>query len=228
MAILFNIRHETGDLTEYTTHNSDGDDLTVATAAALAGTIYGLAVAVEDTGALYGSKTFTAPAAQMRLRLYFDPNSFALTSGQSNAFLRIGMSSPPNHVANLSLYSDGTNYEIRAGIFNDAGSLTSGSRYDITDAPHYIEFLLTRAATDISADGSIALYIDGALQGTVGSIDNYDVFAAMTFLRVGACLYGTQGSGTFYIDEILANNDGSAIGPIINLAVWRAGAGEGA
>ena len=73
---LATLTHDTGDLTEYTSTVIDGGDLSVTTAAALAGTSHGLQVVIDDSTAIYGQKDFSA-SALIRFRFYIDPNSLS-------------------------------------------------------------------------------------------------------------------------------------------------------
>src|SRR3990167_10886063 len=57
-------------------------------------------------------------------------------------------------------------------------------------------------------------WVDGVDQGTLTGLDNYNLMADLSFLfRVGATTGIDAGtSGTFYLDELVANDDGSVIG----------------
>ena len=85
----------------------------------------------------------------------------------------------------------------------------------ITDAPHWIETHIERATSDVASDGRARWWLDGTLIRTDDHIDNYDVFGNITDVRIGAVMGIDAGtSGTFYLDEFRANNDGNRIGPV--------------
>jgi acetyltransferase-like isoleucine patch superfamily enzyme len=97
--------------------------------------------------------------------------------------------------------------------FADATNLTVGS--------HWIEGFIQRETRDGSNDGVISLWIDDVLQGTNTTLDNYTRFGQYpkywNFGFIGTNTFTTT-SGTLYLDEFQANNDGSYIGPIPNFS----------
>lgn len=214
MTTIIDIDHETGDLTQYTSTVTDSGDLSVAAGAALAGTGYGLSLVLDDNVAIYGAKALVAgdTSGKLRWRFYIDPNG--LTMANNDVFINTNAygTSVAVAVANL-LYTTVGGYQIRVDIYNDAGALTSAN-YAITDAPHYVEIYLIRATNSTSSDGSIQTWIDGASQGTISNIDNYDRFADFKTVYFGASGVDTGTRGVFYLDELIVNNDGSEIGPV--------------
>lgn len=211
MAQLLNIRHEAGDLAEYT--GSSGSP-TAATAAALCGTVYGLSVALS--GDKYAYKTVSATST-IRIRVYFDLNG---ATGSFN-FLKLREASTDPFL----LYMESG--DLYFYIENDSGAWQTAVSTTITDAPHCIE-IYCKAATSAGANNGIAqLWIDNVYIGGLTNIDNDTRANAMVTVLVGALDRDTA-SGTIYIDELLANNDGDPIGPVLNGAIWRAGGGEGA
>jgi hypothetical protein len=61
------------------------------------------------------------------------------------------------------------------------------------------------------------MWVDGTLAKTVSSLDNYHLFATINGIRMGMVEAGTMGgtSGTYYLDELMANDDGSEIGQVV-------------
>jgi len=104
------------------------------------------------------------------------------------------------------------------GYGTDTGTSFSGYK-DITDAPHYVEIHYVRATDVGSSDGTCQWWIDGVSQDTFTNLDNYDVFAQLQHLQMGL-IYGTLtgASGTYYLDELVVNDDGSEIGPLATTA----------
>jgi hypothetical protein len=214
---LFSITHEAGNLNDYEVQNTDSGNLSVSASAGMGGSSYGIAVHyasntttknVQKGLGLFGESVF-------RFRFYYDPNSITLasttqqivcTSSNATAFSGI-------HMVNIvHLYSSG-NFRLRLGTFNDSNGYSNGSQIIITDAPHYVEVEVTRASSSVAADGQCRMWIDGSLESTVSSIDNYDLFVYSDVLQIGAVTGGSSSnSGTFYLDEIEANVDGTEIG----------------
>jgi len=214
MSVIVNIRLET-DLSEFTSTVTDSGDLYWAAAAALAGTAGGMAMLLDDTTGIYGQVTIAALSAvdDFRARFYVDPNT--LTMGASEAFRIFSASqnggSRTPLVINLKM--DG-GYRIVIDALNDDLTGALANSYAITDAPHYVEVYVKRAATDSSADGTVEIWIDGVSKGSATGKDIYNLWYDYTLnVRLGA-IYGIDAgtSGTFYLDELIVNDDGGLIG----------------
>jgi hypothetical protein len=205
--VVIDIDHEAGNLAEWDATTTDGGDMSCTAAAALAGTNYGAQFHVDDTNAIYGSAWLASAKSRFRTRLYVDPNGLTMASG--NEF---NLNQGNNWQYTVSLnYSGG--YRIRAMILDDGWDSHLTSYYSISDAPHYIEIDWTRASGAGANNGSLSLWIDGALRETVSGIDNdtwtlqYIYYGAPDGIDAGT-------SGDFYMDQIVANDDGSEIGPV--------------
>lgn len=226
MTVVIDIDHETGDLSQYTSTATDSGDLSVSDTAALAGTGYGLSCLIDDTTVIYGQKDLGSPntAGKVRARCYIDPNTLTMANTNDIAFLLI-RSATTTRISVWLRYATVGGYQIYAVGTGDAGSQTS-SNYNITDAPHYVEVYMTRAANSTSADGTFTLWVDGVEKFTV-TYDNYDAFPSFQVVRMGAAADIDAGtSGTFYLDELIVNDDGSEIGPVTGAtfqAAWARG-----
>lgn len=209
---LFVIDHSTGDLTQWS--GSSGADISCSADAGMGGDTNGLKIVYDDTTADYVWKTVSPSSTRgvIRGRIYFDPNS--LTMGSSDNF-RFGTvyNSGSSGIALLDITRSSGNYTILYGAYTDAPAVVWTSPYTITDAPHYIEFQLTRASSAVAADGTASLWIDGTLKQTVTGIDNYDRFNNFSWIQFGANsgLDATT-SGTFYIAHVQLNDSGLEIG----------------
>ncbi len=88
---------------------------------------------------------------------------------------------------------------------NDVGgSSSNGSVGDIftVDRMHYLVIRLKRAATDVSADGGIELYVDGQRVAGRLDVDNYDLLNdPISEIRLGAAA-GSASGFRLYFDEI--------------------------
>ena len=211
MAVIFDIDHEAGNLSEYNSTVTDSGDLSAHADAALAGTGYGLNCLIDGTGSIYGQLTLSSTYTDFRFRFYFDPNS--LTMGQYEAFhvAFIYTSASPWSVARIAYTATG---ELVFEPFNDPGNL-SPNYAAITDAPHYIEVYGHRAATNVSADGTYEWWVDGVSKSIWTGVDNYDLFAMFQLFRIGAVNGVDAGtSGTIYLDELVIRDDSTEIGPV--------------
>ena len=119
-------------------------------------------------------------------------------------------------LAVLYLAKNSGNYQLAQGIRLDSFAYSYGGYYTITDAPHYIEMYLIRSTGAGDSNGSLQLWVDGVSKETLTGKDNYDIFTDVGQVRMGAILGVDAGtSGTFYLDELVVNDDGGAIGPYI-------------
>jgi len=213
MSVIVNITHEIGDLSEYTSTVTDGGDLSVESAAALVGT-KGLQCVIDDTTAIYGAKTgLNNTSGKARARFYFNPKTLAMGSGEKLLLLVLA-NAAVNAAAMVWVIYASSAYKIYAQLITDVPTAISTANYTITDALHYIEIYLQRAATNVSSDGSLQLWIDGVDKETITDRDNYDKFAQLaqtSFGSVAAAGAGT--SGTFFLDDLVVNDDGGEIGP---------------
>lgn len=213
MTVIIDYNFEDGTLNEFGSTVTDSGDLSAQAAAALAGTSYGMQAVVDDATNIYGLTIgINNTSGKMRLRFYFDPNS--LTMGSAELFtLYYARSAVPNTFMQVQLRWSGSVYQIIATITNDAASSTPTTAINITDAPHYVEVYLQRASSDVASDGRIDVWVDGAGQQSVTGVDNYDRFNNFNQFLFGATVGLDAGtSGTFFLDELVINDDGSLIG----------------
>jgi hypothetical protein len=214
MGVIIDIDHEAGNTSEYSSLTDPGGKITVTSGAALAGSNYGLAVAMDGSSGYYARAVITAnTTGVLRGRFYIDPNSLTIPSSDQFTLVTLYNNSGQSLVMVNLLWNSSNGFRMRAGMVDDSGGNNFTAQNTITDAPHYVEFKLVRASGSASSDGSLEFYIDGVLKETVSGIDNYDRFANFAELRVGAVSGVDAGtSGTFYLDEFIVNDDGSVIG----------------
>lgn len=211
---LFNIQHETADLSEYDATVTDGGNLSVTADAALRGSNFGLSCLIDSTGAIHGEKDISTPVDALQLRFYVDPNTLTMTDLDTLNIL--GLRTVGGAVAQIlfmQLRINSGNYQIRTRTFNDAGTGVNGTYKTITDAEHWVEVELKRAATNVSSDGTVKIWVDGVLESTTSSIDNFDLWAFINAVRLGVVNNSPAGtSGTFYLDELVVRGDNQQIG----------------
>jgi len=211
MPEIFNINHETGDLSQYNSTVTDSGDLSVTEAAALAGT-YGMQVQINDIGGIYGHKDFAQlTSAVYRYRIYIDPNDLEIASGDSFRVAIVYDGGADR--SQITLKHDGSNYQVRANVIDDSSNWNNTSYYDITNEAHYIEVLVEYASGAGENDGRLTLWIDGAQQEQKGNLDVYSVTKPQD-ARLGAVAgLDASTSGTLYLDEFVLRDDDTEIGP---------------
>ncbi len=208
---LATIRHEVGNLTEYTTTVTNGGRLTAAEAAALASSVYGMNCLIENTTVMYGAKTVTAVPGKARVRFYLDPNTLTMAANAEIGLLTIRNTATLSAGGIYLNYSGG--YRLRAFLIDDSGSQRYTSSFTITDGPHYVEIYWQRATDAVAANGLVTLWIDGALQGSSSPFDNYDRFDVLAAVRLGIVEFKTgTPTGTVFLDEMVINDTGNEIG----------------
>jgi hypothetical protein len=213
MSILFNVTHEDGTLGEYDATITDGGDLSVTRAARLANTSYGLSCLIDDTTSIYGTINQTDPASgTIRWRFHVDPNAISMNNNTDFAIVGATLSASPWLLAEVYLRYQGGSYRINVDVYEDAGWLANDET-NISDAEHYVEIESVRAANASSSDGELTVLIDGTQEYNNTSIDNYDAFGNLDGFHIGPKVVPATASGTIYLDEILANDDGGLIGP---------------
>jgi len=187
------------------------------TASGLAGTIGGLLVTIDDQVATDMVKNFASNASgKYRVRFYIDPNTLTMALNDIFTIFNCYPTPAANALFAIRLNKNATDYRINQYMFTDVGDV-DGGYYTITDAPHYVECYLQRAATNISADGSLSLWIDGVLKQTLSGKDNYDYFPNIANINLGAISGIDAGTtGTFLLDELVDNDDGGIIGPRVS------------
>lgn len=215
MSIIIDIDHEGGDLSEYSSTATDAGSLSVAAGAALASSNYGLSCVIDDNNLIYGQATLGTAntSGTMRLRFYIDPNTISM--GNNDVFsVLIAFNSSNFGVVNVQLLYGNSSYKISPFVVDDAGSSVSLGTHVITDEPHYIELKLTRATSDSANNGTAEVWIDGTSKQSSTTLDNYNRFVNLSYVRIGAVQgIDTTTRGTIYLDELIVNDDGNLIGP---------------
>jgi len=214
MSVIVNINHETADLGQYDSSTTDGNKLSVTTGAALVGS-YGMSVLIDSTNEKYAYKNTGYEGSTLRVRFYIDPNAITMPDTSSITVMRI-VQDGGSYLALVNAYLDyftSGGYKLKINYKADGG-WNYGSDYVITDAPHYMEILVVSAATSISSDGTTQMWIDGVSQFTATGLDNYNSMQDVNWRAVlGAMVVSASISGTYYLDELIVNNDGGLIGP---------------
>lgn len=212
MSEIFNIQMES-DLSEWTSETDADGDLNQGAAGGLRETAGGMILTIDDTTAMYCEKTFTTLANGVyRAGFYLDPNGMTIGNGDDFRVMVLTASGGAQ-CAGVELGYDGSSFEVQAFAREDDDTENATSFYDISDAEHKIEIVVTYAASDVSSDATLDLYIDGALQEQVSGLDIYDRNepGIARLGCVGNLDAGT--SGTLYLDEFILRDDDSPLWP---------------
>ncbi len=180
------------------THTHAGT-LTVVDSARYVGA-YGLEVVVDDTNPAYVQDD--TPFDEPRYRVRFYVRLTSTTMAATDEFdLFTAFASDDTPVFRLTVYYDGTDHKLRFTAREDGGSDTSfTSGVVIVDGWRAVEVDWQTATASGANDGVLDLWIDGASQIGLSSLDNDTM--SVDHVRWGA-VDGIDGgtSGSFHLDE---------------------------
>jgi len=212
MAVLFDITHDDNNLDEYDSLVTDGGDLSTGTPG-LALTTAKMEALVDGPASIHGTKNLSVPASgKLRNRFYLDASNF---TGPGGLFYWAYLHWCRGDLWVVELQKTaGDVYQLVIYFYDDVGLVAQDAVTIDKSQEYYVEIYVVQATTDVSSDGSYQWWVNGALQGTWSGRDNYDKFALLTWVRLGVHTTSSPGgSGTIYLDELKANDDGSEIGP---------------
>jgi FtsP/CotA-like multicopper oxidase with cupredoxin domain len=206
--LIFADGFESGDFSRWSARIDTQWDLSVSGAAALAGS-FGMAALIDDTTAMFVRDDSPVNEARYHARFRFDPNSITMASGNRH---RIFVASNGSvGLVRIDIRWNGTGYQLLASVRSDAGTYARTAWSPITDAPHRIEIAWRAATAPQVNDGSLSLYVDGALVQTLGGIDN-DTHRVQQ-VRLGPSQGIDAGThGTEFFDDFVSRR-ASLIGP---------------
>jgi hypothetical protein len=167
---IFSSSFETGDFSAWTSNTSDGGDLKLTEAAAMKGT-FGMQAVIDDNYSIFVTDDTPNAERQYRARVYFDPNSINMTSGNAFHILTAFKGSAAAAVR-VEFRRYGGSYQIRGRVINDNSSWSSTAWFTISDQSHYIEFNWMAASGASANDGKLKLWIDGVEKASLTNIDN--------------------------------------------------------
>ena len=224
---LFNVTHDANNLNEYDDTVTDGGDLSTNTPG-LANTTAKMTALIDDAIKIYGQINLNPPSTnEIRLRYYIDPNSLTMASGNDFANCRFS-DGVLLYVFSGNLRNSSGNYTVRIHYCEDAGYGGSVDSGTITDAEHYIEIHCVRSTSDVANNGYIDWWVDDNAQTSITGIDNWDLWLTLDNIKLGA-IFGIDypdTQGTFYLDELQANETGNEIGGIVSKEIINLGVGS--
>ncbi len=174
--LIFANGFESGTLSAWSASAANGGNLSVSTTAAWVGT-YGLRANIIANTAMYVTDDTPNVETRYRARFYFDPNSITMAGGNAH-YLLYGYAGTSTVVVRVEFRCStgacpGSNaYQIRTSLVTDSGNFTNTNWYGISDAPHFIEIDWQAATAAGANNGSLTLWIDGAVKQTRSAIDN--------------------------------------------------------
>ncbi|MCC6616428.1 MAG: hypothetical protein IT320_23340 [Anaerolineae bacterium] len=197
--VIFANGFESGNFTGWTSSTTGGTDLSVTAAAALKGS-FGMSALINDNTAIYVTDDLPTAETRYRARFYFDPNSIVMANNDAHQIFMGYTTGNTTAVLRIEFRYSSGNYQIRAGVLNDASTFTNTSYFTISDAPHYIE-LDWKASTAAGANnGGVTLWIDGTQQAAITTLDNDT--RRIERARLGAVEGIDTGTrGTYYFDS---------------------------
>jgi hypothetical protein len=194
-----------------------GTKVTTSVSAGLNGTAAGVERTIGGSGDTSGSDTVSglndSAATEIRIGFRFNLNTLNLSSGAIVLF-QITSDTSGYLIWFLVRESGGDIIEFYgeddgltgAGV-TQSSPLSSG---EIT-----VEGVVNQAATGVSSDGSVTLFVNGSQVDQVTGLDNFDAFEE--FLDGLSVFYLTvdnaTGSGIAYYDEIIIRDDSTPIYP---------------
>jgi hypothetical protein len=200
--LIFKDGFQAGQLTAWSSSQTDGGDLAVDGTAGMGGTSLGLRGIVDDTNAMYVQDDSPTDEARYRARFYFSPNGFnpgeQLASFRTRIFIAFE-EGPVRRLVAIVLKRQGGEYSIMGRVRQDDDSQADTSFFPISDAPHSIEFDWIRSSAAGANDGRFELWIDGVSVSVLEYLDNSR--SAVDFTRMGALSLKAGASGTPYWDQ---------------------------
>jgi hypothetical protein len=205
--MIFEDGFESGGLSRWSSASTDGGNLGVSGAAAMAFTTAGLQAFVNDTNSLFVQDDTPSAEGRYRVRFYFDPNGYDPGEAQSHFRTRIFIAFDDSglRVATVVLKRQGGFYSVEARVRRNDGTRADTGFIPISDGPHFIELDWHGATGPGASDGSLELWIDDAPFATLTGIDNDQ--NKVGFARLGALAIKTGAGGTLFFDQFESRRD---------------------
>jgi hypothetical protein len=207
--LIFKDGFDNGNFLAWSNAVTGGGDLSVSSSAALVGS-HGMQVVINDTTGIFVTDMTPNTEPRYRARFYFDPNGISMAEGNAH-YLLLGLDVNATSFFQLDFRFSGGSYQIRLRQKDDSAAQTSTTWVTITDAPHFIEMEWWAATAAGANNGGVNLWIDGALTGSLGSLDNDT--ERIDMVRLGAATgIDANTLGTYYIDAFESRRE-TLIGP---------------
>jgi hypothetical protein len=193
---------ESGNLSGWSSSQTDGGDLSVSGAAALDGTTIGLQGVVDDTAGLFVQDDLPDDENLYRARFYFDTNGFDPGESLNHRRTRIFLAfeeAPLRRLGAVVLRRLSGAYALMGRARLDDNSQYDTGFFPIADGPHIVELAWKRSSGPDANDGEFEFWIDGVSVHAAANLDNS--LSSVDMVRLGALSVKTGASGTLYFDE---------------------------
>jgi len=199
--LIFQDGFESGAVSAWSSSFTDGTDLSVSGAAAMAATGFGLAATVNDLNGIYVQDDTPSSEGRYRARFYFDPAGF--DPGEANAHFRtrifIAFDGATQRVITLVLKRQGGAYSVEGRVRLNDGTRADTGFFPIADGPHFFEFDWRRSSAPVANNGAFTLWIDDTPMSTLTGLDND--LSPVELVRMGAFSIKTGAAGTMFFDQ---------------------------
>jgi hypothetical protein len=171
--LMFADTFESGDLSNWNLNLStlDGGDLS-ASALAARQSNFGLQALIDDLIKIKLLETSPVDETEYHARFYFHPNSISMSSGSSHLIFEGAKTSSSNDVFGLELFYESGAYKLRPRLLKDSYSNAYGSKYTLSNNWHVVEIEWHVSTAPGANNGSLSLWIDDVLMGTISNVDN--------------------------------------------------------
>jgi hypothetical protein len=203
---------ESAGLGAWSSAATGGGDLSVSPAAALVGT-QGLQAVVDDTAGLFVQDDSPDDEGRYRARFWLDPNGFDPGESAGKRRTRVLLAfqdAPTRRLMAVVLRRISGQYALMGRARRDDNSQANTGFFAITDAPHAVEVAWSQSSTPDANDGTLEMWIDGALVSSLTGLDNHA--SGIDFVRLGALSVKTTAAGTLFFDAFDSRR-ASYVGP---------------
>jgi hypothetical protein len=200
--LIFRDGFESGDMTAWSSNQTDGGDLDVTGPAALKTTSAGLLATVDDTAGLFVQDDSPRDEERYQARFYFDTRTFdpgeTLNRRRTRLFIAFE-EAPTRRVVAIVLRRLNGDYSLMGRARLDDNSQHDTGFKPITPGAHFVEVHWRRASGPDANDGVLEMWIDGIFAHTFWNLDNS--LSAIDFVRLGALSVKAGANGTLALDE---------------------------
>ncbi|HEX2910297.1 MAG TPA: S8 family serine peptidase [Chloroflexia bacterium] len=185
---------ESGSLSAW---SSSSGGVSVTTAAAMAGSKFGLQAVTSNGSTAYVVDNSPTAEKNYHARFYFNPNGTGTGSSQQD--ILAGQDAATKTIFRIQYRRTGTSpnysYQIRAGVLKSGGSTGYTNWYSITNTAHAIEI-----AWQSSKTASFTLYLDGTARQSLTGINTSTY--SLESVRLGVS--SGAGGGQEYFDAFVS------------------------
>ena len=157
---------------------------------------------MDDANPLFVQDDTPSAETRYRVRFYLDPNNFdpGEADGKRRVRVFIAFSGASQRVVTLVLRRLGGVYSLQARTRRDDGTRADTGFFDISNAPHFVEFDWRRATVAGANDGALLFYIDDTPLSNLSGLDNDG--STVESARLGVMTIKTPAAGgTLLFDQ---------------------------